>query len=652
MKSKPEDLSHTLYREVCADGPGSIRLIHLLPGTLTDELRCTLVSADLSASPPYEALSYVWGKPVFDATIACNEDVPFKITSSLHRALVRLRAVDKPRVLWVDQICINQASNTDRAAQVDRMTRIYSQCQNAIVWLGDVPPKLQTTLVEFIQTLSSAQKQQHRDGMILGDNDVSALQLSEMDAAQRKRYGLPNWPDPRWKLLLYIYASPWMRRTWIVQEVALPRNVDVLIGPVIMDWRSLSSILFYVESLKVLGLSFGSLGSWKNFLALGVRRARTQEGEFSPLSELLFEHRRGKATDARDRIYGLMGLSAEREEMPKADYTDTATITSVFTDVTIDILRRSGNLDILGLVGSVRPDRPKDDDLPSWVPDYGSPQGPHPITKRGMLYTSKNPQVSAKFAAGGHGQLSHKIDGNTLVIPALIIGEIHELAGCCGGQRDDDLDVQNGLGKVSVAYALQGLRDQVEAINTSLSWERFARRSIGKSLVYKPTGESMQDTFLMTYYEGQVEEITDEIRAVNAVEKFAITVWRILTLGFGCTWFPVAAPLVTITGFVVWISRPVWSFLGYPSVSTVERYADMGKYVVERRPCTTKNGLVGLAPPGSVPGDRIALLQSGRVPVALRPDVDGYRLIGEAYVHGAMYGEMFDDQMVAEIKIT
>lgn len=377
MESNTEDLSHTLYREVCADGPGSIRLVHLLPGALTDELRCTLVSADLSASPPYEALSYVWGKPVFDATIVCNEDVPFKITSSLYRALVRLRAVDKPRVLWVDQICINQASNTDRAAQVTRMTRIYSQCQNAIVWLGDVPPKLQTTLVKFIQTLSSAQKQQHRDGMILGDNDVSALQLSEMDAAQRKRYGLPNWPDPRWKLLLYIYASPWMRRTWIVQEVALPRKMDVLIGPVIIDWRSLSSILFYVESLKVSGLSFGSLGSWKNFLALGARRARTQEGEFSPLSELLFEHRRGKATDARDRIFGLMGLSAEREEMPKADYEGT-TVASVFTDATIDILHRSGNLDILGLVGSVRPDRPED--LPSWVPDYGSPQGPHPIT--------------------------------------------------------------------------------------------------------------------------------------------------------------------------------------------------------------------------------------------------------------------------------
>ncbi|KAI0503170.1 heterokaryon incompatibility protein-domain-containing protein [Xylaria bambusicola] len=647
MESNTDDSSHTLYQTVTADGPDSIRLIHLLPGGLTDELRCALVRADLSAYPHYEALSYVWGKPVFDAAIVCNEEVPFKITSSLHRALVRLRAVDRARVLWVDQICINQASKLDRTAQVARMTRIYSRCQNAIVWLGDVPPKLQTTLVEFIQTLSNAQKQQHRDGLILGDNDLSTLQLSDMDAAQRKRYGLPNSLDPRWKVLLYIYASLWMRRTWIVQEVALPRKVDVLIGPVLMDWRSLSSILFYVESLKVSGMNFGSLGSWKAFLALGARRVRTQEGEFSPLSELLFEHRRGKATDARDRIYGLMGLSAEREEMPLADYA--ASTPNVFMDATIDMFRRSGNLDILGLVGSMRPDRPEY--LPSWVPDYGSAQGPHPITKRGTLYASKSPQVSTKFAASGHGQLSFKIDGHALVLPAMILSEILELAGCCMGQRDDDVDVQYGIGQVILNYAFKALQDHIEEINTSLSWETLTRRVMGRSPIYKPTGESMQDAFFMTYYEGQIERVTDEIRAIYAIDRFAFTVWRILTLGHGCTWLPAAIPLIAVVGFVLWMSKPAWTNLGYPSVSTLEKYADMRKDVTDRRLCTTTDGLVGLAPPDSAPGDKLALLQGGRVPVVLRQDVDGYRLVGEAYLHGAMYGEMMDAQKVVVIKI-
>ncbi|KAI0803518.1 heterokaryon incompatibility protein-domain-containing protein [Xylaria sp. FL0064] len=646
MESNTDDLSHTLYRTVTADGPDSIRLIHLLPDALTDELRCTLVGADLSASPRYETLSYVWGEPVFDATIVCNKDIPFRITGSLHRALVRLRAVDETRVLWVDQICINQASMPDRTAQVAHMTRIYSQCQNAVVWLGDVS-KLQTTLVEFIQTLSNALKRQYRDGLILGVTEVSALQLSQMDAAQRKRYGLPNWQDPRWKLLLYIYASLWMRRTWIVQEVALPPKVDVLIGPVLMDWRSLTSLLFYVESLKVSGLYLGSLSSWKAFQALQARRTRTQEGELSPLSELLFEHRRAKATDVRDRIFGLMGLSAERDEMPPADYA--ASVTSVFTDATIDIFRRSGNLDILGLVGPVRPDRPED--LPSWVPDYGSPQGPHPVTKRGNIYTSKNVQVSGKFAASGYSQLSFGTDGHALILPAMIIGEIHELAGYCVGQRVDDVDVQHGIILFSLAYTFQALQDQIEALNTYLSWENLARRAMRRSPTYEPTDESMQDAFFMTYYEGQVERITDEIRAIHVLETFSLTVWRILTFGRGCTWLPAAMPLVVAFAFVMWISSLVWPILGYPLVSTVEKYADMRRDTTERRLCTAADGLIGLAPPDSAPGDRLALLQGGRVPVVLRPDVDGYRLVGEAYVHGPMYGKMMDAQKVALIKI-
>ncbi|KAI0873609.1 heterokaryon incompatibility protein-domain-containing protein [Hypoxylon argillaceum] len=646
MESNTDDLSNTLYRAVTADGPDDIRLIHLLPGALTDELRCTLASADLSASPQYEALSYVWGKPVFDATIVCIENVPFKITSSLHRALVRLRAVEECRVLWVDQICINQASIPDRTAQVSRMTRIYSQCQNAIVWLGDVPPKLQIAFIELMQTLSRAREQQHCDGL-MGDNDVSTLQLSQMDAAQRKRYGLWGSSDLRWKVLLYIYASFWMRRTWIVQEVALPRKVDVLIGPVLIDWQSLSSILVYVESLKVMGLSFGSLGYWKTFLALGVRRKRTQRHDFSTLSELLFEHRRGKATDARDRIFGLMGLAAEREEMPMADYA--ASVASIFTSATIDMFRRSGNLDIFGLVGSIRPDRPED--LPSWVPDYGSPQGPHPITKRGMLYTSENPPASAKFAACGHRPLSFSTDGHALVLPAVIIGEIRELAEGCIGQRDDDVAVQHGIGQVSLLYVFQTLQDNIETVNRFLSWENLARRVMRRSPTYKPTGESMQDAFFMTYFEGQVESITDEIRAVYTLERFALTVWRILTLGRGCTWLPAAIPLVSVFGLVLWISKPVLNMLGYSSVSTVGKYSEMMKDATDRRLCTTTDGLVGLAPPDSVPGDRLALLQGGRVPVALRQDGDGYRLVGEAYVHGAMYGEMNDAQKLAVIKI-
>jgi hypothetical protein len=57
-----------------------------------------------------------------------------------------------------------------------------------------------------------------------------------------------------------------------------------------------------------------------------------------------------------------------------------------------------------------------------------------------------------------------------------------------------------------------------------------------------------------------------------------------------------------------------------------------------------KEVLIGLAPRWSRPGDKIFILRGGKVPVILRgAKGDGlYQFIGEAYVHGAMYGHMFN----------
>ncbi|KAJ8128176.1 hypothetical protein O1611_g5460 [Lasiodiplodia mahajangana] len=265
-----------------------------------------------------------------------------------------------------------------------------------------------------------------------------------------------------------------------------------------------------------------------------------------------------------------------------------------------------------------------------------------------MLYTSRD---STKFAASGHHPLSFGTDEHTLVLPAMIIGEICELAGYRVGQRGDYVGLEHGIAMVNLVHAFRSIQDHVETVNTLLSWEKLARRVMRRSPTYQPTGESTQDAFFMTYFEGQVERITDEIRSVNALDRFASRVWRVLTLGRGCKWLPAAIPLVTVYAFVVWISRPIWNRLGYPSVSTLEKYAELMRDATDRRLCTATDGLVGLAPPNSVPGDKVALLLGGRVPVVLRQDADGYRLVGEAYVHGAMYGKMMDAKKLALIKI-
>ena len=68
----------------------SVRILELLPGHRSHPIQCKLAPATLSASPPYEALSYQWG----DATklkAIYVDDVKTAVTENLWHALKSLR---------------------------------------------------------------------------------------------------------------------------------------------------------------------------------------------------------------------------------------------------------------------------------------------------------------------------------------------------------------------------------------------------------------------------------------------------------------------------------------------------------------------------------------------------------------------------------
>ncbi len=55
---------------------------------------------------------------------------------------------------------------------------------------------------------------------------------------------------------------------------------------------------------------------------------------------------------------------------------------------------------------------------------------------------------------------------------------------------------------------------------------------------------------------------------------------------------------------------------------------------------TTTSGYIGIGPEGCKPGDHVVLLLGGDMPFVLRSRSDHYQLIGDAYVHGVMHGEL------------
>jgi hypothetical protein len=66
----------------------------------------------------------------------------------------------------------------------------------------------------------------------------------------------------------------------------------------------------------------------------------------------------------------------------------------------------------------------------------------------------------------------------------------------------------------------------------------------------------------------------------------------------------------------------------------------------------SERGYVALVPGKARLGDVIVLLEGGIVPFILRPREDSrWELIGEAYVHGIMRGEAWDEKGCEEIRL-
>jgi hypothetical protein len=91
------------------------RLFQLQPPGANPLIICgCLLEFSLDNHPLYESLSYIWGESKKDETILLD-DKSLKVTQSLRTALSYLRLTNKERILWIDQICIDQENLDERS---------------------------------------------------------------------------------------------------------------------------------------------------------------------------------------------------------------------------------------------------------------------------------------------------------------------------------------------------------------------------------------------------------------------------------------------------------------------------------------------------------------------------------------------------------
>jgi hypothetical protein len=81
----------------------------------------------------------------------------FYIRSNLEAALRQIRSENEDVDIWVDAICINQEDKKEKTAQVQRMDEIYTEAKRVCIWLGAGGPEAKDTF-DFLHEILDLKK--------------------------------------------------------------------------------------------------------------------------------------------------------------------------------------------------------------------------------------------------------------------------------------------------------------------------------------------------------------------------------------------------------------------------------------------------------------------------------------------------------------
>ncbi|KAF5576470.1 heterokaryon incompatibility (het-6OR allele) [Fusarium pseudocircinatum] len=378
--------SSRLYKPL-NPGTSEIRLLKIPPNPSSE---FELVTVSLDDEPKYAALSYLWGDPekYGQVTIQGNTvKIPDNLASAFLCVLSddSFRSQSHVRYLWADAICINQNDLDERSQQVQLMRRIFQRAHVTFAWVG---PKDYSLAFETIKTITKEiyENTPRKNAPYKTKFDLEWLRRHPMLCIDRGS-DLPNnhLNDP-WSAVADFLQHQYWQRVWIFQEIVLAEQlVFISSGEANLSWSMLrdtpQSIISVARDKKpdfLPDTAWNLLSnpmSWGKLSWLFLAQARTKIPDpdgFKGWAVSTFAANL-QATDDRDYIYGLLGVSG----IPiTPDYSLENTTSQVYTKYIAGWLKAARTqqtihvhspLAFLSLAGTGKYGHL---DLPSWVPNY------------------------------------------------------------------------------------------------------------------------------------------------------------------------------------------------------------------------------------------------------------------------------------------
>jgi hypothetical protein len=217
-----------------------LRILKLLPSNEPDEIYCSLQTFSLDEKPFYIAASYEWGEPEPQVDIKIDGKY-FRIRHILWLFLLYLQNTKPDLVesdhfrIWVDAICIDQSHLIEKNAQVQIMSRIFTQEDSVFSWLGWMASLDTKTIFRFVKEATFHGQQ----SLLKPDDEIRRWhdKFVHSDTGQSLFGDVPLVEV--WKGLLQLSCLPYWSRRWIVQEVLLAREVTMLLDDQEPPWIAL-----------------------------------------------------------------------------------------------------------------------------------------------------------------------------------------------------------------------------------------------------------------------------------------------------------------------------------------------------------------------------------------------------------------------------
>ncbi|KAF5577127.1 heterokaryon incompatibility 6 OR allele [Fusarium pseudocircinatum] len=273
----------------------------------------------------------------------------------------------KPKTLtgqpfWIDAICINQDDIQERNSQVAMMSQIYGSAHSVLAWLGEEDDTTQVACRFLLSEMASPEEYKSSFRRWVAYRRGDKLDLDEK----------PDGIVMSVRELLAIkclVTRPWFSRTWVIQEVSLAKQIDMMCGPFQFSWVKLFELIFsrfgdlrtsMILSYGGPAIKFGRAVPGTEILSLFEIRIRTRPNckEAKARREWLGERPTSQqlslpalivlswnfgVSDPRDRIFALLGISQPLKGM-WADYSKS--VTEVFTDMAKILIQAKGDVSV------------------------------------------------------------------------------------------------------------------------------------------------------------------------------------------------------------------------------------------------------------------------------------------------------------------